>query len=195
MLIKTLLLSKLTFKAMVIGLPLTLVSKLKKLVFRFLWNGPDKVKRDAIYQYYNMFKNGECGDFAEIIESLRLTWIIRFLQNEDKPWKTYLEYTLKRMGGYRLFFKCNFNVAKCEALNLSKFYSDLLHTWKEFRDHYKIQGNEIVWNNEHILVNGKPVFFRNFYEAGIITVEHLFPSASSLSAQTAFNLWVQKGLN
>ena len=54
MLIKTLLLSKLTFKAMVIGLPLTLVSKLKKLVFRFLWNGPDKVKRDAIYQYYNM---------------------------------------------------------------------------------------------------------------------------------------------
>ena len=194
MLIKTLLLSKLTFKAMVIGLPLTLVSKLKKLVFRFLWNGPDKVKRDAIYQDYNM--GGLKMTNVEImLKSLRLTWISRFLQNEDTPWKIYLEYELKRMGGYRLFFKCNFNVAKCEALNLSKFYSDLLHTWKEFRDHYKIQGNEIVWNNEHILVNGKPVFFRNFYEAGIITVEHLFPSASSLSAQTAFNLWVQKGLN
>ena len=53
--IKSLLLSKLTYKANLLQMPVGLIKEVSKIVYEFLWNGPDKVKRIAISGDYRLY--------------------------------------------------------------------------------------------------------------------------------------------
>lgn len=50
--IKALLLSKLVYKESLLHVPHNIIKEVNKLVFGFLWNGPDKVKRKTVYGDY-----------------------------------------------------------------------------------------------------------------------------------------------
>ena len=76
---------------------------------------------------------------------------------EKLPLVTYL---LKESGGL-LFFSCNYDV-KDLSIN-SQFYMELLLWWSKFRDDFatKKDWHVIIWNNEAIKINNKPVFTGN----------------------------------
>ena len=48
-----------------------------------------------------------------------------------------------------------------------------------------------IGNNYHVLVGGKPAFFKEFYECGIKYIRVLFVCDN---AQDSFKCWVNKGL-
>ena len=81
---------------------------MEKMIFKFLWKGPDKVTRLSVI---NTLDNGGLNltDFESHIKALRLSWIPRLLDEREGPWKSYLKYKFKKYGGCFLF-RCNYDV-------------------------------------------------------------------------------------
>ena len=193
-LIKSLLLSKLTYKATMLSVPPQIVTEIKTIVFRFLWNSKDKIKRKVVC---NEFKRGglRMVDIDNMIKSLKLTWISRLVASEKRPWKNYLQQALQKAGGYKLFLRSNYDISRRKDLSLSSFYLEVLKYWKDLRDQCIINNDELIWNNKNILVNNFPVFYKNFSRIGINSLQDLFPISRETTAREAFDFWVKKGLN
>ena len=155
-LIKSLLLSKLTYKATMLCVPEEVIKSITSLIFNFLWSGPDKVKRKSTFGEFD--RGGlRMTDVQMLIKSLKLTWISRLVSGEHKPWKRYIESKLETVGGVNLFLRSNFDMAKQENLyNISNFYKDVLRCWQNIKTCNKNPQNEILWNNKDFLVDGKP---------------------------------------
>ena len=129
------------------------------MLFKFLWNGNDKVKRNSTYNDYS--EGGlRMPNVDIIIKSLRLAWLQRLLKAKGAFWKTYFFKALEKVGGL-IFLKCNYEVNKCQ-FKLSLFYIELLQFWSDFQNLNceSQQNNEIIWNNKNICIGKEPVFYK-----------------------------------
>ena len=66
----------------------------------------------------------------------------------------------------------------------------MLDYFKELKDLYqnhKVQ-NTILFNNKNILIGGKPVFYREWFSKGIISIEQLLNGNSKFMTFTDFQL-------
>ena len=81
-------------------------------------------------------------------------------------------YLLKDFGG-SLIFECNYTMKDLSIISI--FYRELLQWWSEFRDHFSDEKYwlSIIWNHKDIRINGKPVFYKTYYNSGIYTVSDL----------------------
>ena len=124
---------------------------------------PDKVTRLSVI---NTLENGGLNltDLELHIKALRLSWILRLLDEKEGPWISYLNYNLKKYGGCFLF-RCNYDVNDLD-LSLSKFYLQLLRWWADFR-------KNVIWNNKDTRINSKPVFYKTYFDKGITYLSDL----------------------
>lgn len=115
-------------------------------------------------------------DFDSMIISLRLAWLKRIAtgSSNDGSWKRYLTHYLERFSGLFLFH-CNYDVSIL-PLNISLFYLQLLQWWSEFRDTFSSEKDwrYILWNNKQILINNKTVYYKSYFEAGVVNISDLF---------------------
>ena len=89
--IKSLIIPKLVYISSLLPTPKEIIQELNRLLFKFLWQGANKVTRlSAINEY----ENGglKMIDLESMIQSLRLAWT-------DGTWKSYLRHLLNRFGG------------------------------------------------------------------------------------------------
>ena len=110
-------------------------------------------------------------DLDSMIKAPQLSWLTRVFRSNKGAWKTYLRYILKGYGGF-LLFSCNYNIKDLSIT--SQFCKELIHCWSEFRVMYA-EGEGwryIIWNNQEIRVNNKPVFYEK-YAFGIHCVNDL----------------------
>ena len=75
--------------------------------------------------------------------------------------------------GSSFLLQCNFNPTYLPK-NLPLFYKECLEAWSSFNIHHTPKTkdevlDEVIWNNQYILINNKPVFKSNFIDAGFIT--------------------------
>jgi hypothetical protein len=67
------------------------------------------------------------------IKALRLSWILRILDERKGTWKSYFNFHLRNYDGAFLL-SCNYDVNyDVNDLNLSGFYAELLLSWADFR--------------------------------------------------------------
>ena len=126
--IKSLLLSKFTYKAALLSVPGHITKEISKLVFRFLWKGPDKVKRIAVTGDYE--RGGlRMLNVEDMINALKLSWISRSTNSPNAVWKKMLENKMKDVGGFDFFLRCNYDMKAIEKLKVPDFYKDLLKTF------------------------------------------------------------------
>ena len=129
------------------------------MISKFWWKGTNKVTRlSTINEYEN------CGlkmiDLESMIKSLQLAWLKRIYQCNNPAWKRYLRFSLELFGGL-ILFHCNFDIREIHIS--SKFYSQLLQWWPEFRSVFdsRREWQYILWNNKEICLDNKPVFYKN----------------------------------
>lgn len=121
--IKSFLIPKLLYVSSIMETPPEVIKQMEKMVFKFLWKGPDKVTRLSVIN--TLDKGGlNLTDFESHIKALRLSWIPRLLDEREGPWIFYLKYNLKNYGGCFLF-RCNYDVNDLD-LSVSNFYLELL---------------------------------------------------------------------
>ena len=152
------LLSKMVYMASMFSVPEEVIKDLNKIVYKFLWKGQDRVARTVMN---NMYENGgvKVLDFETLVKSLRLA----------------------DFGGLFLFH-CDYDPKDYVIGN--QFYSELLQFWVEFRNAFS-EGdtkNAIIWNNKNIRINGKPVFYKRFFEKNIIAIKQLRLSKNNLES-------------
>ena len=108
---------------------------------------------------------------------------LRLFNPSNGTWKSYLQYILRKNGGF-LLFNCNHNMVHVEIT--SKFYRELLQWWADFRESFAEEKDWqlIIWNNKEVLIDNKPVYYRQYFRAGIICVHDLHFDVGNL---TSFN--------
>ena len=169
--IKSLLIPKLVYISTLLPTPEKIIKKANHIIYTFLWKGEDKVTRLSAI---NNLENGGIGmiDLESMIKALRLAWLKRIFNNNENTWKSYLMYLLKDVAG-PFIFQCNY--AMKDLLITSLFYRELLHWWAEFRDHCSNKKDwiSVIWNHKEIRIDGKPVFYKEYFKSGIYTVSDL----------------------
>ena len=109
--------------------------------------------------------------------ALKISWIQRIQQNSDAGWKAIPEHLLGDLGGLAFLSHCRYDINLIQLHNLPPFYCSVLKYWQDYRsdftdDNIQIQ-NEIIWNNSNILINKNTIFFKQWYQNGIICLQDL----------------------
>ena len=177
--VKTLGISKLIYSASVLPVPDHYIQEINKLIFNFIWAGkPPKIKRNTII---GEKKNGglKMCDFKIMEKALKITWVSRIQDESQAPWKIIPNQLLHKHGSLAFLTNCNFAPSMLDLDDkLPTFYKKMLDYWSEFKiatgiDSKTNPNNEIVWNNRKILVGKKPVFYQNWYDAGITKISDI----------------------
>ena len=127
-------------------------------------------------------------DIDSMIVSLRLAWLKRIFSENGGTWKSYLCYLLERFGGL-FFINCNYDLK--DYPKFSQFYYELLSWWTHFRNTFDSERNwcHIIWNNKEIRIGNKPVYYKKYFESGIIFVKDLL---FHLNSEESFNCVTRK---
>ena len=175
--VKTLVLSKLIFNAPNLYVPPHVIVEANKLIFNFIWEGkPPKIKKSTII---GEKVNGglKMTDFGIMEIALKISWIQRIQQNSYAGWKAIPERLLGNLGGLAFLSHCRYDTNLIQLHNLPPFYRSVLKYWQDYRsdftdDNTRIQ-NEIIWNNSNILINRNTIFFKQWYQNGIVRLKDL----------------------
>ena len=109
-----------------------------------------------------------------MIKSLRLAWLKRIFQCNNGAWRSFLRFSLLEPFGGLFLFHCNYDIKEIHIS--SKFYSELLQWWSEFRSVFdsRRECQYILWNNKEIRVDNKLVFYKKkLFEQDVIFVNDL----------------------
>ena len=160
---------------------------IKTKLFNFLWkNKRDKIKRAGLYQ--DREKGGiRMTDVEIMIKALRLAWIPRLLTPEMRNWKAIPDYYLNKTGGLNFLLRCNYDAKYIDGLPL--FYKDILTFFTELKNLYSYDSMQdlVLFNNKEILVGGRPVFIKEWFDSNILTIRDLLNSNGQLLSLQEFN--------
>ena len=119
-------------------------------------------------------------DVETMIKALRLAWIPRLLTPEIRNWKTIPDYYLRKFGGLNFLLRCNYDVKYIDGLPL--FYRNMLTFFDELKNLYSYDGMQdmVLFNNKEILVGGKPVFIKEWFDRNILSIQDLLNSNGQL---------------
>jgi len=171
--IKSLMIPKFLYMFNLIVVKVEDIKQINNLLYKFVWKGPDKIARNSMI--------GDIGqgginflDIFALYDSFRVKWVQRFLNpNIVHPWKMFLSFYLRPLGG-RLIFRCNYEI-KYLPVALPQFYQSLLHSWSKSTTQVNTSSaNIVIWNNAQILINGKSVCYLDFIAKGIVYIADLY---------------------
>ena len=161
--------------------PKWVYEELEKITFEFLWGGRNKINKNTMYLDYHL-GGLKMMNFELIIKAQRVMWVKKLLENNEMKWKLYFNHATQHVGG-SFIFSCDYLLGLLN-LTLPKFYTDLLEVWIEtrnFQQNYEpYKGNEIMFNNKFIRVNGKCIFDRKLFDKKVYRLNHIMDSDGKL---------------
>ena len=169
--------SQLIYTASLMSVPDAVINTAQSLLFSFLWkNKKDKIKRNVVCQ---PLKNGGLNfmNFGIMVKSLRLAWIGRLLSNSNDNWKAIPNFFFDKYGGLPFLLKCNYNTANFDN-DIPLFYRELLDYFQELTETSKENNNNdlILWNNRKITIERNSVFWKQWFDCGILFISDLLNS-------------------
>ena len=165
--------------------PAYIFKEINTLFYNFLWdNKNDKIKREQISKPYN--QGGlNMVDITAFIQSLKLSWIRKFIYSETKPWylllKNEIEYPLLLLNlGYEY-------TNKIMNKTQNQFWKDILLSWSTFQKKMPINKFTVLthplWYNPSLTKT--PLMNTAWYNNGIRTVSDMIdPNGNLYSHET-----------
>lgn len=173
--VKTLALSQLVYLFLVLpNPPKSFIKDVENVIANFIWSGnPDKIKRTSLCN--NLDDGGlKVKDIRSFINSLKCTWVRRYCDNTKGVWKVFFDESLAAFGKDLLVY-CNY-----KSKDLSRipniFVRQVFSAWGEASYHNPTEdfGNQVIWNNTHIRIGKKTLYYDFMYEKGVKYVADLF---------------------
>jgi hypothetical protein len=184
--LKIILIPTFEFQSNNLFVPEEFVSQIHKMIFKFLWNDkPAKIKGETVIA--DTEEGGlRMPHFPTIVASLKVLWIKRLLDEKCSKWKK-LAWTLMNISEFDLMCKHDSSLLK----PLSSFYSQVLEAWYSLYSKTPVGVEEIcteiIWNNKHLTVGGIPVFYRKWYDNGIIQVKDILSESGEILTLNELN--------
>ena len=79
-----------------------------------------------------------------------------------------------------------------DKLCLPEFYHSLLHLWSQTGNVLPVKKENIIWFNKSILIDGKGVFYNEFFKAGLWFVNDLYDCNKRV---VPFSVWESRGVH
>ena len=176
--LKTLGLSKLIYNTSMLSFPPNFPVLVKQIISDFVWNSkPAKIKHTTMIGPKT--KGGlDLPDFDIITKALKVSWIRRLHEsNLNACWSHIPLSYIKHLGGPFLF-ECNYNLKSLKIDIPIDFYKDVFYIWQTINQHTPETKeqifNEIIWNNSFIKIEGFSVYYRKWYESGVVRIKDIF---------------------
>ena len=172
--INSLALAKLIYTASILESPDgEFIKKINRLVFNFIWNKTDRIKRNTIIGH---IKDGGLGitDVESKIKALKAAWVFR-LKESNHCIKSYVNSFCipNNIDLDYLILTTDYRIQNNEIISkMPLFYK---HVFASFIRCKEIQGNpstvsllkEPIWSNMRYLHKGKSIFFPNWSKSNI----------------------------
>ena len=154
--IKTFIIPKLCYRTNIIILDASLLKEINRLLFQFIWNGKDKIKRSVLINNYD--KGGlKMFHIDSYIKAQQIICLRKYWLDYPSTWKLILNFHLKDCDG-KFLLQCNPDLTLLKN-GIPPFYLNCLKTWFSLppitSSEADIICNEIVWNNKCILIDKK----------------------------------------
>ena len=173
--VKTFGLSKFLYTSSMIGMPNRIQNKVNEIIYQFIWNGPDKIKRSVSCRKFNEGGLNMC-DLKSRIKTQSVMWLKRLVMPNEAGWKYILLSYLNKFGG-RNILNCNFD-PKILFGSIPPFYLQCFSLWSELNANNPSNAREVcrqvIWNNRFILIGNRSVYYAKFEEAGFHTIYDFF---------------------
>ena len=173
---------KFMFRASVIPTPKELIEEVNSILYSFIWNGKDKVKRHALISDIEM-GGLKMLDIDSMISAKRIICLKKFLEDYRSIWKTILDNLLSPVGG-RFVLHCNFHISKLK-ISLPEYYKECFDAWSDLNgiapSCYREIINEIIWNNQFLCYDKKSMYRRDTINLGFVKIGDLISEKNSFS--------------
>nr|XP_006820141.1 PREDICTED: uncharacterized protein LOC102808971 [Saccoglossus kowalevskii] len=189
--IKALGISRFQYILNIVDIPKHNLKQVNKLLYSFLWNGPDKIARHTIT---GETKVGGLAmpDIFAIQKAQRINWLRRFCDNSfSHPWKLFLSRKLHTVGGVDVLLKWHYDLKFLPA-KLSPFFHNMLKTWISLRyepHEQELSINDCIWNNAKLLIARKSFFHRDMFDAGLMYLGQLYNNGDNVLDENANVKW------
>ena len=131
--------------------PANIIQDANKILYKFLWNGPDKIKR--LTMIADISNGGlKMPHLESIIETQKVMWMKRYSENNDHPWKAFMRESLKETGSTDIYNR-KIPETVLKKLDMSEFNKEIIAAWNNTQslpDNAEAIANQILWNNEYI---------------------------------------------
>ena len=188
---KSLGISQLVHTISSLDVPREFLGAVNSTIFKFIWkNKKDKLKHKLMILDYD--QGGLRAPSIDVLaKSLKLAWISRLLADEPtcrESWKTIPNYFFEKCGGLNFLLRCNYDKHFLEQINLPQFYKLILLYFLEIKESFPNQSGQelILFNNKDILINGRTIFYRDWFDRGIYLVRDLLKSDGKFLSYTEF---------
>ena len=149
---------------------------INNLLYQFLWDGKrDKIKRAEMINDYATGRL-KMVDIQTFNRALKVKWIQKYLDSSNKgKWKLFLDFFLAKYNA-NLLITGNLNVADAALLEIDDpFTKELIEIWS--RLNFKRQPSDFssipIWYNSLVRIDNRPIYYKNWYKAGILFQNHL----------------------
>ena len=185
--LKSLVISKLTYTAQIVPCPHEWVNQYDKLFQKFLWGNRAKVKKENMI---NSIQDGGLNmiDIHTQFMSLNVKWLLSFLSSKESndktgKWKILFSYWIETIGGIDIVMnsKCPPKYITSIRGKIPDFYYELFYTWFTVKQaaavntdrkqlSYNTVMSEMLWLNKDITYRGRVLMFRNWIRSNILFV-------------------------
>ena len=190
--VNTLVASLFVYKMMVLPtIPQQIIKKIDNVIRQYIWNG-----KKAKISYKTLQNPKDQGglnlvDLKRKDRALKATWPKILAQEQEYSDLVYSQLRVNNLK--ENIWRCSLRAEDVSHIGISnQFWEDVLRSWCEFNSyHMRRTENQIIWYNSNIRVKGKPFFWKDIYEKGLMYVHQLFCNGTlipSLEAREAFGL-------
>ena len=183
--VNTLVASLFVYKMTVLpAIPHNLRKQVREEIEKFLWNGSrPKIKYDVLTK--SKYQGGaHLIDFDVKDKSLKITWI-QILAKEPKL-KNIVYKNINCYLGERIW-ECSMDQSEVNLITQNPFWCEVLAAWFSFKKCFPEThpSKQIIWLNERIRVNNKPILWRKPIDSGLWYVDQLFCDGVPIAALNA----------
>ena len=182
--VNTLIASLFVYKMMVLPMiPRNIIKNIENTIREFLWNGgKSKIA-------YNILQNPKKQGGLNLVnmvnkeKALKATWPKILADEEDYA---DLVYQIMRCSTIKEeIWRCSIHPQDVKFLKIkSNFWSDVLQSWCEYNYHTNCRiDNQILWYNSKIKIGGKPFYWKQTKEKGLMYVYQIFEEGQFLSEE------------
>lgn len=196
--IKSFLVSQLIYNAQMILIPKDIMKQINSRVFQFLWNGKkDKVKRSVLCMKYE--SGGlKMVELNSLFQSFMLKWILHYFTHTDSKWNKIIDGFFSRIGGMQYILNCKCrrdDIMFCfKKLNMPQYYKEMIYAWLDLKEKFEFQSNSVfnfqnldvrnedIWFNSNVKDHkGNIIFFKKWYDAGILKISDIVKDQELMS--------------
>ena len=139
--VKTVAIPKFMFRESVISLSKGIVKQVNSIIYKFVWNGKDKIKRLALISD-DENRDLQMPHIEAMLDTQRIQCLKKYVDKYSSPWKHFLPHMLRNQG-VKFILHCNFSVTDLPT-DIPKSYLDCFAVWCKLVNNNISTGKQIV---------------------------------------------------